>query len=53
MVATKKQKYKEIPGTRGTTKKTPDTKAIWCNMANMSITELGLKILEKTAKKAY
>ena len=53
MVATKKQKYKEIPGTRGTTKKTPDTKTIWCNMANMNITELGLKILEKTAKKAY
>ena len=53
MVATKKQKYKEIPGTRGTTKKTPDTKTIWCNTANMNITELGLKILEKTAEKAY
>ena len=53
MVATKRQKYKEIPGTRGTTKKTPDTKTIWCNTANMNITELGLKILEKTAEKAY
>ena len=53
MVATKKQKYKEILGNGGKTKKTPDTKIIWCNTANMNITELGLKILEKTAKKAY
>ena len=37
----------------GTTKKIPDTKTIWHNRANMNITELGLKILEKTAEKAY
>ena len=48
MVATKKQKYKEILGTGGN-----HIKHQYQNPTNMNITELGLKILEKTAKKAY
>ena len=48
MVATKKQKYKGILGTGGTSYKTPNQ-----NPTNMNITELELKILEKTAEKAY
>ena len=51
MVATKKTKKSlEL---FGTTKKIPDTKTIWHNTANMNITEMGLKILEKTVEKAY
>ena len=49
MVATKKtNKSLELFGTM---KKIPDIKTIWHNTANMNITEMGLKILEKTAKK--
>ena len=48
MVATKKQKYKEILGTGGTSYKTPIPKS-----DQYDINKLGPKILEKTAKKAY
>ena len=51
MVATKKQK--ESLELFGTAKKIPDIKTIWHNTANMNITEMGPKILEKTAEKAY
>ena len=51
MVATKKQRN---PWNYfGTMKKIPDIKTIWHNTANMNITEMGLKILEKTVEKAY
>ena len=46
MVATKKQKYKEILGTGGTSYQHQ-------NPTNITINELGPKIWEKTAKKAY
>ena len=48
MVATKKQKYKEIHGTGGTSYKHQ-----YQNPTNMNINKLGPKILEKTAEKAY
>ena len=51
MVATKKQKnkyYKESLGTGGTSYKHQNQKP-----TNMNINELGPKILEKTAEKAY
>ena len=48
MVATKKQKYKEILGTGGTSYKYQHQ-----NQTNITINELGPKIWEKTAEKAY
>ena len=48
MVATKKQKYKEILGTGGTSYKYQHQ-----NPTNITINELGPKIWDKTAKKAY
>ena len=48
MVATKKQKYKEILGTGGTSYKYQHQ-----NPTNITINESGPKIWEKTARKAY